>query len=326
MLAVPIPESFIAAIMSPSGLLEETLVLALREMASDGLSEWSDNGKHSSNQFDPRHVLVTTQSSPYWSSGRSRGNLTARAVSGRLPTKLNSEFPEVVIKVPEPLERSDNRLVNKVHERLREMIASGEVPPETRLFQERLAASIGVSRTPLREALLRLEYEGFVYTVPGRGMFVRSLKPDQVSDMYQLREVLEPLAARLACESATDEQVAKIRDIQEQHEGQYPVEMVMAFRGNFDLHTSLVEPCPNRRMYQFLRDIWDQNSALLIFGYYTHHVGAVSSMVAEHREIVDAFVLRDSFTVERLLRQHIQEASELLIKSLNGLEKTGREI
>jgi DNA-binding GntR family transcriptional regulator len=251
--------------------------------------------------------------------------MTAEAVDERLPTALTAEFPEAVIKVAEPLQRSDNRLVNKVHDWLREMIASGKVPPNTRLFQERLATSLGVSRTPLREALLRLEQEGFVYTVPGRGMFIRSLKPDQASDMYQVREVLEPLAARLACEAATDEELAKIRDIQEQHEREYPVGVVKAFRGNFALHTSLVEPCPNRHMYHVLRDIWDQNSALLIFGYYTHHAGDVSSMVAEHRKIVDAFVSRDSFTVERLLRQHIQEASESLIGSLNGLEQRGRE-
>jgi len=243
--------------------------------------------------------------------------------SGITTREVSFNIPEAVIIVPEPIERSDNRLVNEVHGRLREMIASGEVLPDAHLFQERLPTSLGVSRTPLREALLRLEREGFVYTMPNRGMFVRSLEPAQTRDLYQLREVLEPLAARLACESATDEQMAKIKSIQEQHEREYPVEVVTAFRGNFDLHTSLVELCPNQRMYQILRDTWDQTSALLIFGYYTHNVGRVNAMVAEHRAIVDAFVHRDSLTVEHLLRQHIREASDSLVKSLVGLGHTG---
>lgn len=225
--------------------------------------------------------------------------------------------------MPEPLQRADRRLVNEVHERLREMIASGEFTPDTRLYQERLAASLAVSRTPLREALLRLEREGLVYTVPGRGMFVRNFTPEQAADLYQLRDVLEPLAARLACERASDEQMARLEAIQRQHERDYPVDVVEAFRGNFDLHTSLVAPCPNHRLCEFLRDIWGQNSALLIFGYYTHNVGAVSTMVTEHRAIVDAFVQRDAPTVERLLRQHIQDASESLIRRLHQSDGTG---
>jgi len=234
----------------------------------------------------------------------------------RIPTK-------VILHVPEPLQRADRRLVNEVHEQLREMIASGEVAPDTRLYQERLAASMAVSRTPLREALLRLEREGLVYTVPGRGMFVRNFTPEQAADLYQLRVVLEPLAARLACEQATDEQLAKVTAIQGRHEHDYPVDVVEAFRGNFDLHTSLVAPCPNHRLCDILRDIWGQNSALLIFGYYTHNVGAVGTMVTEHRAIVDAFALRDGVAVERLLRQHIQDASESLIRRLHQSDGTG---
>jgi len=252
--------------------------------------------------------------------------LTTGLCSKKLGKSLNAESCIRRVDMARPVERSDTRLINEVHERLREMIATGELLPDTRLFQERLAASLGVSRTPLREALLRLEREGLVYTVPGRGMFVQGLVPEQAGDLYQLRWIIEPFAARLACESATPAQLERIEAIQAKHEREYPVDVITAFKSNFDLHTSLVEECPNRRMYEMLCDLWAHNSVLLMFGYYTHNVGAVSNMVAEHREIVDAFIAHDCLAVEQLLKRHIEEASESLLKSLQGYKDTGREI
>lgn len=227
--------------------------------------------------------------------------------------------------MPKAVERADTRLVNEVYERLREAIVSGEIAPDTRLLQEQLAASLGVSRTPLREGLLRLEREGFLYTVPRRGMFVRSLTIDQIGELYQLREVVEPFAARLACEAAGEDDLVRIAAIQKEHERAYPRDVLSAFRGNFDLHTSLVHSCPNRQMYEFLLNIWDQNSAFLIFSYYTHNVGAASSMVSEHRTIVDAFIAGKGAKVEELLRDHIREASDSLVQSLKSHRQTEGE-
>ena len=223
------------------------------------------------------------------------------------------------------VERPDTRLVDEVYERLRDAIASGRILPETRLLQQQLATTLGVSRTPLREALLRLEREGFLYTLPRRGMFVRRLTAEEIVELYQLREALEPFAARLACEAATASDVAKVKAIQSQHERRYPSNLVKAFQGNFDLHTSLVSCCPNRRIYEQLRNIWDQNSAFLIFSYYTHSVGSSRDMVHEHRTIVDAFASGKGPELEELLRYHIRQASESLRKSLMGQQPTERE-
>lgn len=227
--------------------------------------------------------------------------------------------------MPQPVNRPDTRLINEVYEQLRAAIVNGELGPDTRLLQQQLAASLGVSRTPLREALLRLERDGFLYSLPNRGMFVRGLTLHDIEELYQLREVLEPVAARLACEAADAVDVARVKAIQRDHEQRYPQSDDGAFHGNFSLHTSLIHSCPNRRMAQQLRDIWDQNAAFLIFRYYTRSVGATRDMVREHRAIVEAFAAGDSTQVETLLRTHIGRASGALRQRLLDSDQRQRE-
>ena len=227
--------------------------------------------------------------------------------------------------MPQPIARSDTRLINEVYLRLRAAIVNGELGPDTRLLQQQLATSLGVSRTPLREALLRLERDGFLYSQPNRGMFVRGLTLHDIAELYQLREVLEPVAARLACESAEAVDIARIKAIQRDHEQRYPQSVDGAFHGNVDLHTSLIRSCPNGRMVQYLRDIWDQNSAFMIFRYYVRSVGATRAMVREHRAIVEAFAAADGAQVEALLRTHIRQASDTLREHLLHSDQQERE-
>lgn len=227
--------------------------------------------------------------------------------------------------VPRPVARHDTRLINGVYDRLRSAIVNGEIGPETRLLQQQLAVSLGVSRTPLREALLRLERDGFLYSVPNRGMFVRGLTIEEIGELYQLRELLEPVAARLACEVADKIDVARVKAMHRELERRRSSSLQEAFNSNFGLHTSLIRSCPNQRMAQFLRDIWDQNSAFLIFRYYARNVGAAREMVCEHGEIVDAFAAGDGHLVEELLRSHIRCAAESLLASLRETGQRERE-
>ena len=221
-----------------------------------------------------------------------------------------------------PVKRS-GRLVDEIHERLLEMISMGKLAPNSKLHQARLAEGLGVSRTPIREALLRLEGEGLVYMQPGRGMFVTGLQSSEVRELYEAREVLEPLAARLACERATPRDIASVQAIQSRHERTYPKDMAVAFRSNLELHTGLVRACDNQLILRFLEAIWHRDSAFRIFAFYTRDPQTVAEMVHEHHGIVDAFIARDVASVERLLRGHIQAAFEVLVKRLDEIEGEG---
>jgi DNA-binding GntR family transcriptional regulator len=199
--------------------------------------------------------------------------------------------------------REPDRLVEEVHERLVAMIHSGELVPDARLHQVNLAEQFGVSRTPVREALLRLEQEGLVYTIPRHGMFVRPLSGDDVRQIYELRELLEPWAARMACLRAGDRERAAVDAIQTKHERRLPT-----FDSNRDFHLRIVEACGNDHALRLLRTLWAQESSHRIYSIYGHQPAALEGMVHEHREIVDAFLSGTADKVERLVREHIREA------------------
>jgi DNA-binding GntR family transcriptional regulator len=206
------------------------------------------------------------------------------------------------------------------------MVALGQPPPDSRLHQGRLAESLGVSRRSIREALLRLESEGLVYTVPGRGMFVRGLTPTDISEVYQTREALEPVAVRLACERATAQDVARLHAIQGQHERAYPEDVAAVFRSNYDLHMALARPCGNELLLKFLTTIWTHVSALRTFAIYSMDAARVRGMVEEHRAIVAAYAAGDPSAVEQLMAVHIRAAHRKSLAGLaqtHGLEDTG---
>lgn len=100
--------------------------------------------------------------------------------------------------------------------RLREAIVSGHLAPGTRLPESRLAAQLGVSRIPVREALSRLEAEGLVKREPYRGTTVAKLSPEQVAESFMLRSLLEGFAAKLATPRLTPERLARLRHLVEQ--------------------------------------------------------------------------------------------------------------
>jgi DNA-binding GntR family transcriptional regulator len=211
--------------------------------------------------------------------------------------------------------------VDEIHERLLEMISTGQLAQDAKLHQERLAKDFGVSRTPIREALLRLEREGIVYTQPGRGLFVKGLDRVEIRELYEARGTLEPVVARMACERASARHISSIEVLQRRHERTYPKDVAGAFRSNLELHTALVQGCGNQVLIRLLESIWRQDAAFRIFAFYARDPQATAEMVTEHRLIVDAFRAADGRVVEQLLRRHIRAAYEGLAKQIDEMRR-----
>ena len=111
-------------------------------------------------------------------------------------------------------DRSAARMDDRdLHIRILEAIDAGEYPPGARLLETELAARFGVSRTPIREALRRLETQGVVTHEPRKGAVVASLDYDQLGELYAVREVMEGLAARLAARHASPAEIQLLRDM-----------------------------------------------------------------------------------------------------------------
>jgi DNA-binding GntR family transcriptional regulator len=203
-------------------------------------------------------------------------------------------------------------VVEEAHDRLLQMIVDGELVPGSRLLQMRLAEELGVSRTPIREALLQLEREGLVYTLPGRGMFVKSATHTEVLEFYEMRGLVEPHAARRAAERASADDIARVQAVQQRLE-QPNSDMSEALRLNAGLHQALVAPCGNRMLIRLLAGFWAQEQALRAYALQmSSHPRGVTRMKQEHRAITAAFAAGDGERVEQLVREHIRDAVDLL--------------
>ena len=206
-------------------------------------------------------------------------------------------------RAPAPLE--NRTLWERVHEYLRDEILSDNLPPGTELQEVALAASLGVSRGPLREALGRLSAEGLVTIRPRNGAVVRSLSKQEFVEAYQVREALETFALRLAVPRLTEEDVQTLQTLIDRMVEQADADDVPGFfKTNTAFHEALVEISGNRR----LRDLHHQVARQL--GRYRMRSlalrGNLQRSIAEHREILDAAQCGDTEQAVQLLSEHIR--------------------
>jgi len=215
-----------------------------------------------------------------------------------------------------PLDPSDAppHLAISIHDALKRAILAGQFRPSERINQEQIARELGVSRTPVREALHSLAREGLVELQPRRGAFVSAFGEREVSEIYELRELLEPHAVAIACLRATPAQVEAVRRLASEIERTTSSDMERAFVLNRDFHQRLCEPCHNRLLIAFLETVWSQQSAINIFAYQRQSAEAMRRTYAQHREIVEAFATRDSERTRELVRRHISEAHRVAIE------------
>jgi DNA-binding GntR family transcriptional regulator len=201
--------------------------------------------------------------------------------------------------------RSRIRLVDEVAEVLREGIYAGRFPPGTRLRQEEVAAQLDVSRTPLREALRILEREGLLEVEQNRGVRVTSADLPTLLAAYELREVIDGLAARLAARNREPYLTELLRSIVvRQREALDPWNAARYTGANVDFHRSIIDAARNEYLTAQVPLI---NMTSRVFAPVAHlDAGRAERAIAEHVEIVGAIEAGLEEEAERMARTHIR--------------------
>jgi len=208
-------------------------------------------------------------------------------------------------------ERAVNRysLTGEVFYNIREKILSGEYKPNEELKENTLATNLGVSRTPVREALRQLEFEGLVKIIPNKGAFVLGISLKDIRDIYEMRSLLEGLCARKACEHATKELLDKLDeniDLSEFYCNKGDFEKVVSLDNEF--HHLLYEASDSKLLKSHLTDFHHYLERIRKTTL-TEKSRAFTSMV-EHRAIIEAIKKGDANEAEKLANTHIINAMQ----------------
>lgn len=200
-----------------------------------------------------------------------------------------------------------------VYDSLRDAIWEGRFARGARVREEDVAKTLGVSRTPVREALQRLQQRGLLENRPGRGLTVAELSKRQVLELYAMREILEGSAARFAAEQASRADI-EILDHLQRDLSQAPDEPLTLVKLNRRFHLAIYEAAHNDYLLQALDSLHDSMALLNSATFRAPNLRQESD--AEHRGIVEAIARRDPDAAETLAREHIRRAQRTRFATL----------
>ena len=201
-----------------------------------------------------------------------------------------------------------------VYETLREAIRSGVLESGERLMEIQVAEELGVSRTPVREAIRRLEAEGLVVMIPRRGTYVSDLSLRDISDVFEIREALEGLAVGLAAERITDDELEDLErmmvefdDVVLREDVEGLVELDIRF------HSKIYEASRNVRLISILNNLREQTTRFRMTSMSVP--GRMQNTMEEHRAIVEALGQRNPEEASRVTQYHLSKAETILLES-----------
>jgi DNA-binding GntR family transcriptional regulator len=218
----------------------------------------------------------------------------------------NADEAQIFAVFDEAMLRTGSR-ADFVFESLRDAIWDGRIGRGVRLREEEIARNMGVSRTPVREALQRLQQRGLLVVGAGRGLVVAELRHDQVVELYAMREVLEGSAARFAAQRATEAEIAHLSRLQRElrHINKDAMKLVML---NRQFHQVIYHAAHNQYLMQTL-DLLLDSFALL--NHTTFRMPKRRESDEEHQKIVEAIEKRDPDQAEQAARAHIRNAQRM---------------
>ncbi len=209
-----------------------------------------------------------------------------------------------------------NSLRGKVFNQLRKQILTGAYKPGESLIELRLSEELGVSRTPVREALRQLELEGLIVSIPNKGVIVKGVTDQDVEDIFTIRTMIEGLAARWAAEKITEDEIVELQealDFEEFYTMKNDSHHLMTYDSRF--HDIIFKASKSRPLMHMLSTFhfYTQNARDSSF----QRPGRPVKALEEHRAIFEAIRSKDAERAEKLTVQHIKNASKIFEEKID---------
>lgn len=198
-------------------------------------------------------------------------------------------------------------VVDQVYSAIRSRITSGSLKRGVRIHQEDLAEELGVSRTPVREALRRLAAEGLVEMRTNRGARVADVGQNEMHAAYEARLVIEPGAARLAAQERVPGPMARMRRALAAQRRVIP-NVARSFEANREFHIALVQASGNEFLLQFVERLWVARIGEVIYERQSESPERMSMDADEHEEILSTIESGNARRAESLTRRHLADA------------------
>ena len=203
---------------------------------------------------------------------------------------------------------------------LRQAILTGDFLPGERLMESTLAMRLGVSRTPVREAIRKLELEGLVDMIPRKGAAVARITVSDLKDVLEVRCHLEEFAASIACDRITEEEKAQLTVALKAFEQAIEdKDLRLIAQRDVEFHDVIFRATKNKRLLQIINNLREQ-----IYRYrieYIKDFGYHETLVKEHKEILDAIFSGNKEAAEKIMRTHIYNQEIIVIKNLKKQEE-----
>jgi DNA-binding GntR family transcriptional regulator len=203
-------------------------------------------------------------------------------------------------------------------ELIREAIVDGRLVPGERLKEEELARELGLSRTPVREALLVLQAEGLVDAAPNRGAAVRAHDAADLDDLYQLRALLEGYAARRAASRITLEQIASLWASCDRFDKISDRDVRELVKENLLFHNTILEAAGSARAASMVRKVIELPLVYKSYIWYSPDQKRISAHY--HRQITKALEAEDAERAELVMKEHVFEGRDILVAHVRELE------
>ena len=201
-----------------------------------------------------------------------------------------------------------------VFENLRSAILEGKLKSGQRLMEVQLAEQLGVSRTPVREAIRKLELEGLVVMLPRKGAYVANISVKDLMDVLEIRACLEGLGASLAAERRDDEDIKKLESIEKEFEDAVRTQNIeILLKKDVEFHECIFEAANNKKLEKMINSIWEQVQRFRTT--YVSDYNASLSLLDEHQAILKAIKEANVADAKKFAIEHIEKAEQFMLEN-----------